>query len=113
MRTNAISECLLEKPLERFARDFLRLTLDKLAVDGDSQCVGVLIMPDDDSWSRRSLTNLGFVWSFMNMLNPLSAHAVSKRPQGMLPTTKYSSRYSPSCRLALSNRPGASMSGSS
>jgi hypothetical protein len=52
MKTYAISECLLEEPLERFARDFLRFTLDKLAVDGDSPCVGLLIMPDDDSWSR-------------------------------------------------------------
>jgi hypothetical protein len=52
MRTNAISECLLEEPLERFARDFLRFTLDKLAADGDSPCVGLLIMPDHDSWSR-------------------------------------------------------------
>jgi len=52
MITNAIRECLFEEPLERFARDFLRFTLDKLAVDGDSPCVGLLIMPDDDSWSR-------------------------------------------------------------
>jgi hypothetical protein len=51
METDAISECLLVEPLERFARDFLRFTLDKLAVDGDSPGVGLLIMPDDFSWS--------------------------------------------------------------
>ena len=52
MKTNTISECLLEEALRRFARDFLRFTLDKLAVNGDSPRVGLLIMPDDDSWSR-------------------------------------------------------------
>jgi hypothetical protein len=51
METDAISECLLVEPLERFARDFLRNTFDKLAVDGDSPSVGLLIMPGDVSWS--------------------------------------------------------------
>ena len=49
---HVISECLLEDPLERFARDFLRFTVDKLAVDADPPCVGLLIMPDEDAWSR-------------------------------------------------------------
>jgi hypothetical protein len=51
-RVNAVSGCSFEEPLERFARDFLRFTFDKLVVDVDSPCVGLLIMPDDDAWSR-------------------------------------------------------------
>jgi len=51
-RVNAASGCSFEEPLERFARDFLRFTLDKLVVDVDPPCVGLLIMSDEDAWSR-------------------------------------------------------------
>jgi len=51
-RVNTASGCSFEEPLGRFARDFLRFTVDKLAVDADPSCVGLLIMPDEDAWSR-------------------------------------------------------------
>jgi hypothetical protein len=51
-RANAASECSLEEPLERFVRDFLRFATTKLAVDVEPPCVGLLIMPDEDAWSR-------------------------------------------------------------
>ena len=51
-RVNTVSGCSFEEPFERFARDFLRFTVDKLVVDVDPPCVGLLIMPDEDAWSR-------------------------------------------------------------
>jgi hypothetical protein len=51
-RANVVSGCSFEEPFERFARDFLRFTSDRLVVDVDPPCVGVLIMPDEDAWSR-------------------------------------------------------------
>jgi hypothetical protein len=51
-RANVVSGCSFVDPLERFARDFLRFTVDKLVVDVDPPCVGLLIMPDEDAWSR-------------------------------------------------------------
>jgi len=50
-RVNAVSGCSFEEPFERFARDFLRFTVDKLVVDVHPPCVGLLIMPDEDAWS--------------------------------------------------------------
>jgi hypothetical protein len=51
-RANVASGSSFEEPFERFARDFLRFTLDKLALDVDPPRVGLIIMPDEDAWSR-------------------------------------------------------------
>ena len=51
-RVNTVSGCSFEEPFERFARDFLRFTVDKLVVDAHPPCVGLLIMSDEDAWSR-------------------------------------------------------------
>jgi len=50
IRENAVSGWSFEEPLERFARDFLRFTVEKLALDVAPPCAGVLIMSDDSSW---------------------------------------------------------------
>lgn len=49
---NTVSGCSFKEPFERFARDFLRFTVDKSAIDVDPPCVGLLIMSDEDAWSR-------------------------------------------------------------